>query len=69
MAGAPPTISKITVTLTSFNHTFPDDVDMLLVSPTGRKMIIMSDTIGGQPDVNVNITLDDGADGRLPDRA
>jgi hypothetical protein len=67
VAGAPTTINKITVTITGLSHTFPDDVDFLLVSPTGRKMIIMSDA-GGDPDLtNVNITLDDDAVAGLPD--
>jgi len=30
VSGAPTTINKVTVTLNHFNHTFPDDVDVLL---------------------------------------
>jgi hypothetical protein len=61
VAGAPTTISKITVTINNFNHTFPDDVDILLVSPTGRKMIIMSDAGSSTVATNLNITLDDAS--------
>jgi len=60
------TINKVTVTLNHFNHTFPDDVDVLLVSPTGRKMIIMSDAGGSPNQVNTVFTLDDSAATPLP---
>ncbi len=66
VAGATSTISKITVTLNGFNHTFPSDVDVLLVSPTGRKMIIMSDVGNSLDAVNATITLDDAAAVVLP---
>ena len=66
VSGAPTTITKVTVSLKGFNHTFPDDVDMLLVSPTGRKMIIMSDAAAAAGRDQLNITLDDAAAGRCP---
>jgi subtilisin-like proprotein convertase family protein len=56
MTGA---VSKVTVTLTGLNHTFPDDIDMLLVGPTGQKVILMSDAGGATDIVNANITFDD----------
>ncbi len=67
VSGAPTTITNMTVTLSGFNHTFPDDVDVLLVSPTGRKMIIFSDAGGSTAASSVNITLDDAASSVLPD--
>ena len=39
-------VARITVTLKQFSHTFPDDVDVLLVGPTGAKFILMSDALG-----------------------
>jgi subtilisin-like proprotein convertase family protein len=36
-------VIKVTARLMQLNHTFPDDVDVLLVSPTGVKLILMSD--------------------------
>jgi subtilisin-like proprotein convertase family protein len=60
-------VSKVTVTLLTMNHTFPDDIDILLVGPTGQKMILMSDA-GGSPDlINVTLTFDDAAPTGLPD--
>jgi subtilisin-like proprotein convertase family protein len=61
VAGAPASVAGITVTIKNFSHTYPSDVDLLLVSPTSRKMIIMSDAGGGTDAVNLNITLDDAA--------
>lgn len=60
-------VAKVTVTLNRFYHTFPDDVDMLLVSPTGQRVVIWSDMGGGDPDpTNVVIKLDDAALNPLP---
>ena len=43
VSGLSTSIAAVTVTLSNLTHTFPDDIDLLLVSPSGRKMIIMSD--------------------------
>ena len=58
MTGA---ITDVNVTITGLSHTFPDDIDMLLVGPGGQKIILLSDA-GGPGDVtNINITFDDEA--------
>ena len=66
VAGVTGTVTKVTVTLSNFNHTFPSDVDALLVGPGGQKFIILSDTMGGTDAVNVTLTLDDNAINPLP---
>ena len=53
--------------LTGLSHTYPDDIDVLLVSPGGRNAIVMSDAGTGLDVVNVNLTLDDEAASQLPD--
>ena len=59
-------ITRLSVRLSGYTHTFPDDVDVLLVGPTGGRVILMSDN-GGSTDIsNVNLTFDDAA-GPLPD--
>src|SRR4051812_5476070 len=76
------TISKLTVTIKDFRHHYPDDVDMLLVSPTGQKMVIWSEVGGSGANAvgcmdpactnsvsGVTITLDDAAAFVLPDSA
>ncbi|MGB8507462.1 MAG: lamin tail domain-containing protein [Pyrinomonadaceae bacterium] len=67
VAGITGNISALTVTITGLSHTFPDDVDMMLVAPDGTKMIIWSDVGGSTAATNVNITLDDAAAALLPD--
>ena len=62
-------VEKVTVTLSGLNHTFPDDIDILLVGPQGQNLIIFSD-VGGGPDLSgmsYIITLDDAAPLNVPD--
>jgi subtilisin-like proprotein convertase family protein len=67
VSGLTGAITDINVTLTNINHLNPDDIDILLVGPSGKNLMIMSDA-GGTPDaVNVTITLDDSAATALPD--
>lgn len=59
VAGMLGTITKVTATLYGISHTWPADIDILLVSPGGQKVILMSD-IGGSIDLNsVTFTFDD----------
>lgn len=54
-------IGRITVALSGLSHTYPDDIDMLLVGPGGQKVLLMSDAGGGNGLNNVNVTFDDSA--------
>jgi subtilisin-like proprotein convertase family protein len=66
VAGTTGTITKVTATLTNFSHTFPSDVDVLLVGPGGQSVVLMSDP-GGDPDASgLNLTFDDAAGSSLP---
>jgi hypothetical protein len=66
VSGLTGTISKLTVTITGFIHTYPDDLDFLLVGPQGQNAIIWSD-VGGQSDfTGLTLTLDDQALVALP---
>jgi subtilisin-like proprotein convertase family protein len=61
-------ISKATVTLQGFTHTFPSDVSILLVSPGGQRALLMAEA-GGQNKLsvtNLTLTLDDEATNSLP---
>ncbi|GBF56052.1 alkaline phosphatase [Microcystis sp. 0824] len=52
---------------TKLYNTWPDDIDVLLVGPTGAKALLMSD-VGGSDDVNnVTLTFDPTATSFLPD--
>lgn len=60
-------VQRVSVTLNGFSHAFPADTDFLLVSPSGRKSVLMSDFGAGSPGVsNINATLDDYADRPIP---
>ena len=59
-------ITKITVQITGFGHTFPDDVDILLVGPGGQNAIIMSDVAANVSVSGVNLTLDYAAANNMP---
>ena len=61
VSGVTNPVTKVTVSLTGFNHTFPSDVDMMVVGPGGQKFILVSDVIGGTDAVAINWTLDDAA--------
>ena len=68
VAGLTGTVAKVTVTLSRSVHTFPDDVDVLLVGPTGAKFILMSDATGAhrlRPARPTHSTI--GATALLPD--
>lgn len=58
-------IRKLQVSL-FFNHTFPDDLDVLLVSPLGQTVMLLSDS-GGSTDFAGFITFDDEAGAPAPD--
>jgi hypothetical protein len=61
-------ILKATITLSNFSHSFPSDVDVLLVGPQGQMTFPMSE-VGGferEPVTNITLTIDDDADEPLP---
>ena len=60
-------VAQVRVLLSGFAHPFPDDVDILLVSPSGKKALVMSDAGGGVFSTNLNLTFADGAESSAPD--
>jgi hypothetical protein len=65
VSGMGGTISNLTVTLSNLTHVNASDVDVLLVGPTGQKLVLMSDAGSGNAD-NVTLTLSDAAAAALP---
>jgi subtilisin-like proprotein convertase family protein len=61
VAGFGGTVTKIAVKLKDLRHTFPSDVDILLVGPGGQSAVIMSDCGGAGDATGITITLDDAA--------
>jgi len=68
VAGMTGVLAKATVTLRGINHIRPDDLEILLVSPTGAKFVLLSDAGGTlTPANNVTLTIDDAAGSFVPD--
>ena len=51
----------VKVHLLDMSHTWPHDIDILLVGPQGQNLIIMSDAGAVSPILNINLILDDEA--------
>lgn len=60
---------NVEATLESLSHTFPEDIDMLLMGPQGQSVILMSDAGGGVDLVNVRLVFDDDATAGLTSAA
>ncbi|HEY6167304.1 MAG TPA: right-handed parallel beta-helix repeat-containing protein, partial [Verrucomicrobiae bacterium] len=69
VSGLGGTVARVTVTLSNVNHTWPDDLDLLLVSPTGKKAVIMSDCGSSFDVTNLALVLSDAAPAPLPDNS
>lgn len=67
VAGLGGVVTKVTVTLSNLSHAYPDDLDILLVSPTGQKVMLMSDAGGGTDLSNAKFSFDDAAISALAD--
>ena len=67
VSGVTNPIARITVTLNGITHTFSDDIDILLVAPDGSKLVLMSDSGGGNDLVNRILTFSDDAPAMMPD--
>lgn len=67
VSGLPATGARVkSVSLNGLSHTFPADVDVLVQSPTGTNVVVLSDVGGGTDIVNGNVILDDAAAGPVP---
>jgi len=58
-------IEKVRVVLTGLSHTYPDDLDLLLVGPQGQKVILMSDAGGGSDLNNTQLFFEQSASASL----
>jgi uncharacterized repeat protein (TIGR01451 family) len=60
-------IGRVSVTLSNFNHSFPGDVNVLLVAPGGANALLMSHAGDqNQATAGLNLTFDDTAASPLP---
>jgi subtilisin family serine protease/subtilisin-like proprotein convertase family protein len=60
-------LASLEVTLYNVTHHWPDDIDILLVGPTGAKSLLLSDAGGGVGIDNTTLTFSSLASASLPD--
>ena len=65
VSGVAGPITKVTATLLGFTHTWPEDIDVLLVGPGGQSVALMGAVGGGTDANNVTLTFDDAAGGAI----
>ena len=61
VSGLPTAIGRLEVRLNHLTHTFPADLDILLVGPGGQNVMLMSDVGGGGDVEGAFLTFSDGA--------
>src|SRR6185436_8280925 len=61
VSGVPGGAILKSISINSFGHTFPTDVDVLLQSPTGVNVIIMSDAFSSTSVSGINLVIQDGS--------
>jgi subtilisin-like proprotein convertase family protein len=61
VSGLTGTVQHVAVRLNSLTHTFPADLDVLLVGPGGQAAMVMSDIGIGNDVNNITLTFQDGA--------
>ncbi len=57
--GSMTSVTRITVALHGFQHTWPDDVDILLVGPEGQAVVLMSDCGSSYDAFDLTLTFAD----------
>jgi hypothetical protein len=65
VSGLTGVVTKVTVTF-AITSTFPDDLDILLVGPTGAMSLVMSDAGGSGDHTNITYTFDQTAAALMP---
>ncbi len=66
VSGLTGAVTDVTVTLSGFSHTFPADVDVLLVGPSGQSVVLLADTGSGTDVNNATLTFSDAAPTPVP---
>jgi uncharacterized repeat protein (TIGR01451 family) len=62
VSGVAGVINKVSVTLSNLSHSWPADLDVLLVGPSGQSVLVLSDAAGGNnPASGVTLKFDDAA--------
>jgi uncharacterized repeat protein (TIGR01451 family) len=62
-------VHSVTVTLQGVTHSYPSDINALLVNPVGASTLVMSHAGGAHGITNVLLTFDDAAGTHLPSQS
>jgi subtilisin-like proprotein convertase family protein len=62
----PGAITDVDVFVHSLSHTFPADLDLMLVGPGGQRVMLMSDAGSSSPVSDIHLAFDDEAPSGLP---
>ena len=62
-------LAKVSVTLNKINHSFPGDIDVLLGSPDGKTLVLMSDVGSSGRLTDVTLNFSDAGAANLPTNA
>ena len=62
----PGAITDVDVFVHSISHTFPADLDLMLVGPGGQRVLLMSDAGSSSPVSDIHLAFDDEAPSGLP---
>lgn len=66
VAKQPGSLTDVDVVLTGLSHTYPEDLDILLIGPSGDSVMLMSDVCSGADVTGITLRFDDAADASLP---
>lgn len=66
VSGLTGTITDVDVRLNTLDHTFPSDLDVMLVGPGGQHVVLMSDAGSNVPVVDTTFFIDDEAPFPVP---
>jgi subtilisin-like proprotein convertase family protein len=66
VSGVAGTITDVNVMMVTLGHTYPADLDVMLVGPGGQHVVLMSDVGADIPVSGLNVELDDEGGGPLP---
>lgn len=66
VTGVSASVAGVRVQVNGLSHTWPADLDFLLVAPDGRTMVFQSDAGGGIDLSNATYTIEDAASALLP---
>jgi subtilisin-like proprotein convertase family protein len=69
VSGLGPSVTDVNVSVSGLTHSYPDDIGLLLVSPTGQSVILMTDSGGDldHPASGIDLVFDDAASRLAPD--